>query len=78
MMVETLEQGQFTISGEYYFSEAGCLLRVVVELEPHNACLGGNGTLLVPLVPGDDTHNVGYSCEKCGEVVFQHAQGICL
>ncbi len=77
-MVETLDQGRYTNNGQYYFSEAGCLLRVVVELEQHNACLGGKGTLLVPLVPGNDTHKVGYRCETCGEVVFQHAQGICL
>lgn len=77
-MGETFNPNTFTTDGQYFFSEAPCMLRVVVELEPHNACLGENGTLLVPLVPGDDTHKVGYRCEKCEKVVFQHARGICL
>ena len=77
-MDETFRPNTFTTDVQYYVSEAPCMLRVVVELEPHNACPGGKGTIFVPLVPGKDTHEVGYRCETCEEVVFQHARGICL
>jgi len=76
-MVETLRTGTYTRDGQHYLSET-CLFHVFVMLGPHDGCPGGQGTLIVPLQPGDNTHNVGYSCNLCGAIVFQHAQGICL